>query len=110
MLCERASPGRFLCLFAIEFILRLAFLCLFAIDVVLRFSRGFVDISLLCFLWGWFVSFRFRLCLLLRAARSFVFWAFSLFWGVTLFLTSLGVSLESTNQPINLTWLFLFEM
>ena len=93
--------------FAIEFILRLAF-PLFAINVILRFSGV---TSFLCFVWGRFVLFRFRLCLFaLCSARTCILWAFSLFGfgidlmlrfsGVTLFLWG-GVSLknQSTNQP-----------
>ena len=101
--------------FAIEFILRLAF-PLFAINVILRFSGV---TSFLCFVWGRFVLFRFRLCLFaLCSARTCILWAFSLFWfgidlmlrfsGVTLFLWG-GVSLKSINQPINLTWFVLFQ-
>ena len=117
VLRERASSVRFLCFcFAIEFILRLAFFCLFAIDVIMRFSGV---TSFLCFLWGRFVLFRFRLCLFaLCSARTCILWAFSLFGfgidlilrfsGVTLFLWG-GVSLKSINQPINLTCFVLFQ-
>ena len=113
----RASSVRFLCFcFAIEFILRLAFFFLFAIDVIMRFSGV---TSFLCFLWGRFVLFRFRLCLFaLCSARTCILWAFSLFGfgidlilrfsGVTLFLWG-GVSLKSIHQPINLTCFVLFQ-
>ena len=53
------------------------FLCLLAIDVILRFSGV---TSFLCFLWERFVFFRFRLCLFaLCSARTCILWAFSLF-------------------------------
>ena len=102
--------------FALEFILRLAFSLFVCIDVILRFSGV---TSFLCFLWGLFVLFLFRLCLFaLCSARTCILWAFSLFGfgtdlilrfsGVTLFLWG-SVSLESINQPINLTCFVLFQ-
>ena len=117
VLRERASSVRFLC-----FVLSSSsycawrFLCLFAIDVILRFSGV---TSFLCFLRGLFVLSRFRLCLFaLCSARTCILWAFSLFGfgidlilhfsGVTLFLGG-GVSLKSINQPINLTCFVLFQ-
>ena len=92
------------------------FLSLFTIDVILHFLGV---TSFLCFVWGRFVLFRFRLCLFaLCSARTCIFWTFSLFGfgidiilrfsGVTLFLWG-GVSLNSINQPINLTCFVLFQ-
>ena len=67
VLRERASSVRFLCLGSpSSSYCAWRFLCLFAIDVILRFSGV---TSFLCFVWGLFV--RFRLCLFaLCSART----------------------------------------
>ena len=78
VLRERASSVRFLCLgLPSSSYCAWRFLCLFAIDVILRFSGV---TSFLCFVWGRFVLFRFRRCLFaLCGARTCILWAFSLF-------------------------------
>ena len=100
VLRERASSVRFLCLgLPSSLYCAWRFLCLLAIDVILRFSGV---TSFLCFVWGRFVLFRFRRCLFaLCGARTCILWAFSLF----------GFAInQSTIQPINLTCYFLLEM
>ena len=115
VLRERASSVRFLCFcFALEFILRLAF----SLFVFYRCHIAFSGVtSFLCFLWGLFVLFRFRLCLFpLQCANVYplgVFFVWDWHRSHIAFLgrhiISLGGRVAEINQStINLTCFVLF--